>query len=300
MRKQSVKFFSPGLLGSLLVLAPGLSAQGIFPDKNLEAAVRQYVPAKKANQEPLTAADVASLAHIEARGKGIKDLTGLDQCAGVGYLDLSGNEITDLTPLAKLGSVMRPKAPKEDTYLQYLNLAKNKITDLKPLGSLVKLQLLDLSENQVTDLTPLANMKSLNTLYLSQNKVKDLTPLAGLERLWTLYVDGNAVVDIKPVAKLKRLSSLDLRGNPVTDLTPVAALLSLHDLLVDANRVKDLTALVKVAQKDFQGDKVFAPYLRLHLTGAPPAAVKTQLATLQKYGVQVNTLKPGAARPAAQ
>jgi internalin A len=300
MYTRSVKPFLLGVSGALLALVPGLLAQGVFRDQNLEAVVRQAVPKKKGNQEPLTAEDVQGLARIEARGKGIRDVTGLEQCLGLGYLDLAENEIADLTPLAKLAAVKRPYAPAEDTYLQYLNLARNRITDLSPLSGLVKLQYLDLSGNQVESLAPLANLKALNTLYLSQNKLKDISPLAGLERIWTLYLDGNAVTDIQALSKMKLLSSLDLRGNPVANLAPLAGLMQLHDLFLDGSRVRDLTALVKAAQKDFQGEKVFAPYLRIYITGAPQPAVKTQLATLQKYGVQVTSQKPGESRPPAQ
>ena len=198
MRSRSVKTFLLGFLGALLVLGPSAAwpADTVFPDKNLEAVVRTYVPKKRANEEPLTVDDVKDLARIDARGKGIKDLTGLDQCIGIEAMDLSGNEITDLTPLAKLASVKKTYAPTEDTYLQLLILAKNKITDLKPLSGLLKLQYLDLADNQITDISPLAKLTMVNTLHLTNNKVKDLSPLAGMQRLWTLEADGNAIVDI--------------------------------------------------------------------------------------------------------
>jgi hypothetical protein len=302
MRSRSVKTFLLGFLGALLVLGPSAAwpADTVFPDKNLEAVVRTYVPKKRANQEPLTVDDVKDLARIDARHKGIKDLTGLDQCIGLETVDLSGNEIADLTPLAKLAVVKKPYAPTDDSYIQSLNLSKNKITDLKPLADLVKLQYLDLADNQITDISPLAKLTMVNTLHLTNNKVKDLSPLAGMQRLWTLEADGNAIVDIKPLAKLKRLSSLDLRGNLVTDASTLAALTTLQTVFLDVNRMRDLSPLVKSAQKDFEGEKSFAPFLRLYITGTPAPAVKAQLAALQKYGVTVAPVPKAEVARAAQ
>ena len=304
MRCRRVKTLVLTAAGALLLAGPALLAQGVFPDKNLEAVVRPAVSKKRATQEPLTADDVREVARIDARAKGIKDLTGLDQCIGVEFLDLSGNEISDLTPLAKLGTVRRPYAASDDAYVQYMDLSKNKITDLQPLAGFVKVQYLNLNDNQITDLSPLAKLRSLNSLHLSNNKIKDLTPVAGLERLWTLAVDGNAISDLKAIAKLKFLASLDLRGNPAADAATLAALTQLHDVFLDANRFRDLTPLVKAAQKDFETEKSFVPFLRIYFNGTPLPAVKAQLAALGKLGVQVIALprsdapaSPPAAKP---
>ena len=63
----------------------------IFPDANLEAAVRNYVFEKRNNSEPITADDVASISTITARNKGIKDLTGLEHCKRLMLLELPDN-----------------------------------------------------------------------------------------------------------------------------------------------------------------------------------------------------------------
>jgi Leucine-rich repeat (LRR) protein len=62
------------------------------------------------------------------------------------FLNLSGNQIRNLTPLARL------------TSLQHLELAHNRIVDLAPLRALEKWQDLYLDGNQIADLKPLVEM----------------------------------------------------------------------------------------------------------------------------------------------
>jgi Leucine-rich repeat (LRR) protein len=91
-------------------------------------------------------------------------------------LNLSGNEISDLTPLATL------------TNLRSLDLSDNFITDLSPLAGLTNLgnefaTYVNLSYNQITDVSPLANLTNLQFLTLHNNQITDLTPLGNLIRL---------------------------------------------------------------------------------------------------------------------
>ena len=84
----------------------------IFPDKSLEKVVRRYVFAKRDNSEPLTADDVKNISTIEGKGKGIRDLRGLEQCKALQLLDLEDNDIADIDPIMDL------------KLLQSVNLAK--------------------------------------------------------------------------------------------------------------------------------------------------------------------------------
>lgn len=249
----------------------------LFPDKNLEAAVRKYVFEKKNNDKPLTADDVRNIATIEARGKKIKNLAGLEHCENVALIDLAANEITDLGPLQGLKK------------LQSLTLMKNKIKDIGPLANLTGLQYLHLAENQITDIKPLAKLTNLTALYLSKNQITDATPLGGLKKLWSLYLNGNKITDIKPLANLKNLSSLDLRANGITDISPLAGGTEYRYLFLDNNKITDVAVLVNMAAKDAAAQKRFAPFWRIYLTGNPlsAAARKNQLPALAGHGGRV-------------
>ena len=179
-------------IGGVLTVSP-VSADDLFPDKNLEAVVRQYVFEKRNNDMPLVEDDVKNISTIVGKKKGIQNLQGLEKCRSLALLDLEGNEITDVS------------AVKELTNLQSLDLSKNKIQDIAPLSELVGLQYLHLADNQITSIAPLEKLTNLRTLYLSNNKLQGAETLAKLTKVWSLYLDGTQVTDLKPVAGLKDL-----------------------------------------------------------------------------------------------
>ncbi len=268
-----------GLLA--LGAASPVAGEGIFPDKNLETVVRQYVFEKRNNEEPLTEKDVENIAIVVGKGKGIKDLTGLEKCYSLAQLDLENNEISDLSAIREL------------TNLQSINLAKNKIEDISSLSELTKVQYLHLADNQVADLNPVEKMQNMRSLYLSNNRLEDVSTVGKLPRIWSLYLDGNQVKDIKPLSELKWLSSLDLTGNGIEDIKPLASLTELKYLFLEDNQVSDLSVLVEMAKKDSEGDQRFASFWNLFLAGNPLSdeAKGAQVEEIKRLGGKVS-LKP--------
>ena len=129
-------------------------------------------------------------------------------------LDLSSNNIRDLTPLEQL------------TQLTGLYLSSNNISNLVPLTQLTNLKTLFLLINNIRDISPIAHLKQLTHLYLSYNQVRDVTPLAELtESLVYLDLSRNQVRDVTPLAQLIYLEDLKLTGNPITDTSPLSLLL---------------------------------------------------------------------------
>ena len=257
--------------------APAVEAlgEGIFPDENLEKVVRRYVFEKRNNEEPITEKDVERISTIEGKGKGIKDLTGLEKCHSLALLNLENNEISDIKALAELDN------------LQSLNLAKNKIKDIGPLEKLVRLQLLDLSNNEVSDLKPLAKMDNMRSLYLSSNKITDIAPVAELKKIWSLYLDGNQIKDLSPVSKLKWLSSLRLKNTGISDLSALKELTELKFLHLEGNQIEDLTPLVEMAKKD-EKEQRFSPFWRIYLANNPlKDGHDQQLEVLKKLGGRI-------------
>ena len=124
-------------------------AEGPFADPNLETAVRSVLFDKKDPKTPLTDDDLRKVFVLEARGKGIQNLAGLDKCTNLQQLNLAGNGIVDVAPLKALAN------------LQSLDLSKNKIADATPLAGLANMQFLELSGNQLAALPPLDAMTKL-------------------------------------------------------------------------------------------------------------------------------------------
>ena len=127
--QQTAKFLMIAIFAGSLGHVGALSASaGIFPDKNLEAAVRALIFEKKDKTDELTEEDAKKVFLLESKGKGIKDLTGIEKCTNLLQLNLAKNEIVDVTPLKDLKNI------------QSLDLAGNKVSDISPLAGLTALQ----------------------------------------------------------------------------------------------------------------------------------------------------------------
>jgi Leucine-rich repeat (LRR) protein len=260
---------------SIVSVFAGTTQAGPIADKNLEAAIRAVLQEPKAD---LTDEKLNNVYILEADGKGIKDLTGLEKCKNLAQFKAAKNEISDL------------KALKDLTNLQYLDLANNKIIDIAALAGLVKLQYLELSNNQITKVKPLAGLGgALTSLYLGGNKITSIGPLGNLSKLSSLYLAHNQIEDISALWNITHLNVLDLKENKIDDIGPLSKQTELSILMIEKNQIDDLTPLLNGCKADAQGQKRFAPYLRLFLAGNPlsETAKKTQLEELKKIGVRV-------------
>ena len=134
-------------------------------------------------------------------------------------------------------------------------------------------------------------LTSLSSLYLTGNKISDVKPLAGLTKLSSLYLGHNQIKDISVLTKVTHLMTLELRENQIADLAPLAKQTEVNLLLLERNKITDLTPLVNAAKADAEGQKRFAPFLRLYLAGNPlsEAARTTQLKALAGYGVRIKS-----------
>ena len=101
-------------------LGPGPGSPQVvhFPDPNLEAAVREALNKPTGD---ITTEDMATLTSLDAKGRGIVDLSGLEYAVNLHKLILVDNQISDISPLAGL------------IKLEYLDLAANQIGDIFPL-----------------------------------------------------------------------------------------------------------------------------------------------------------------------
>ena len=224
-----------------------------FKDENLEAAVREAMDLR---HRPMTGQEVASLTLLEAQERNIHSLSGVGHLTGLDTLDLHGNEIVDVGPLAPLTNLERLQLRGNEivdvsplaalTSLKSLGLFGNRIVDVSPLAALTNLQMLYLGWNSIVDVSPLAGLTSLKSLGLSANEFVDLGPLAsltGLESLGLSYI-GN--VDVSPLAVLTSLERLWLNDNEIVDVSPLATLTNLEQLYVPGNEIVDLNPLISL------------------------------------------------------
>ena len=143
--------------------------------------------------------------HIEAVGTltkmqdlgiqycGIEDisfLSGLTELRGV---NLNGNSVTDITPLAELDKLER------------LGLSENGISDISVIENMSNLFDLALDGNEIQDISVLAKLPHLNQVGLSDNQIEDFSPLAGKEELMYVAVFGNPIKSMEAVFEVPRL-----------------------------------------------------------------------------------------------
>ncbi len=199
-----------------------------FADSSLERAVRTALGSQVGGDPtssltdptvpPLRPTDLATLTKLDASGRGIQSLDGLQHATALDTLYLFSNKITDVSPLSSL------------TNLKMLSLDRNKITDVSPLGNLTNLKGLHLYINKITDVSPLSSLTNLKRLGVGANEFGDLSPLTSLTNLEWLKVNDAGVTDVSPLTNLTKLKTLNLSSNRISDLSPLTCLPELETL----------------------------------------------------------------------
>jgi Leucine-rich repeat (LRR) protein len=131
-KKYLFLFLVPTLVFCLLACAE----ESIFPDNDLEEAIREAIEKPEGDILPI---ELEGLTSLQASEKGITDLTGLEYCTNLADLNLWDNHIRDISAMDSLKN------------LTHLNVGHNQIKDVSPLNSMHNLIHLSLHENQISD-----------------------------------------------------------------------------------------------------------------------------------------------------
>ncbi len=255
----------PGALGdaSSIELCQGVVE---VPDPALREALLAVVPQPPPPEdapedapepEPVIMAELLrGVRGLNAPGKGIADLRGLECAQGLLSLGLADNAITDVTPLLDLTGLVQLELSDNQISdvsalgrlhrLTRLSLPGNGIEDLGPLADLEGLEALDLGGNAITSLEPLRGLERLAVLVLSKNQVTDLGPLAGLEGLVGLEIDDNQVQSLEPLRGLTSLRYVDLDGNAIPSLEPLADAVGMQELEASRNALDSLAGVERM------------------------------------------------------
>ncbi|MFP4425574.1 MAG: leucine-rich repeat domain-containing protein [Spirochaetaceae bacterium] len=241
------------LIGSLLGLVvfgggywllTNLVQESPFLDRRLEAAVREELGVRGSY---IPVSELETLTELDASERGIESLEGIEQLPNLRRLNLGGNRIGDLRPLARLSR------------LAALDLRDNYISDLEAvhlgsLGELRELTELSLRNNRdsahpeepsnferISDLSPIARLSALEIIDLRNNHVEELSPLGELEALRHLDLQGNRLTEdaVQFLGSLRRLEHLNLRDNDLRDISSLSSLEQLEYLNLHSNRRVD-------------------------------------------------------------
>lgn len=191
-----------------------------------------------------TVADMVFLKELNAAGRGISDLTGLEYATNLAVLNLGEfyyiwvwppelltNQIEDITPLTGL------------TKLKSLDLSNNQISDISALSGMIALERLVLYKNKITDISALSELSNLTSLDLERNQVTDITPLSGLTNLKSLELNSNLIADTSVLSTLTGLESLLLSRAGLTTIPDLTGLPNLKSIELDGNQITDISGL---------------------------------------------------------
>lgn len=127
------------------------------------------------------------------------DLDQLTAFTNLERLDISGNEISDISTIANLKTLKKFYA------------ANNEITDVSPLAELPALEYLGLRGNKIADADLLFGISSLKYLHLANNQITAVSQIGtGLQ---LLYLEGNQISD-PSVVENADLLYYDIGSNP--------------------------------------------------------------------------------------
>lgn len=249
---------------------PDAGEEIYFNDANLENVVRNLIGK---NIGAITRADVADIKELSARVRGITKIDGLQYFTGLEILDLYGNRISDISPIANLSSLKKLDLGKNYNILtagtsnldgldvshlkglvllEELDLSDNMLTDLNGIGSLPNLKKLILKKNRINDISLLSGLKNLKYIDISQNYglnsdktergISDLSPLYGIETLETLIAGYNLITDLQGIENMAGLSYIDLTDNFVISVEPLANMNKLETLIMHCNALTSIDA----------------------------------------------------------
>jgi hypothetical protein len=151
-----------------------------FADANLEAAIREAIDIPEG---PIYSSDLKGLASFSASARNISDLTGLEYCINVTYLDLSHNQISNIAPVGNL------------TNLAYLQLDLNQISNISPLvqnegfgeGDAIYMQGNPLSWDSINAYIPEVMGKGVTVVYDEQGVTGNVTVVPNCEGMTAEY-----------------------------------------------------------------------------------------------------------------
>ncbi len=227
------------------------------PDANLKALLLETLKVDRLNADAMS-----KLIELNAKNRGISDLTGLEFAINLETLNISENPLTDILPISKCTNLrrfiywpagndeMRDFSPLSNlTKLELLKIRDSNFTDSSFLKRLTNLRELQFYRVDVTDISVLANLTKLEVLTLVIG-VSDLSSLKNLTNLTSLNIiggRGGRITNIEAFRNLTNLTNLELRFNRnnthVSDISPLARMTKLERLMIFESNLTDISPL---------------------------------------------------------
>lgn len=169
--------------------------------------------------------DPAQLKTLVCDESGLTDIATIHAYSGLEVLNLSRNDLTDLTPLSSLPHLRKLtisfnknltslKGLERASRLEELHARKTQISDISAIEGLVRATRFDLSYNNITDISAFATLPLIEEVTLSDNPIKDISALANKAALKQIALLNTSVEDISPLYSNKGILGVGLAGSP--------------------------------------------------------------------------------------
>ena len=224
-----------------------------FSDAGLESAIRDTLGLE---QGVIHQHDILSIFKLDASGKEITELDGIQRLRNITSLNLAHNKISDISALGALSklrdldlsnnSISDISSLASLNNLESLNLGANRITDILPISILINLRDLNLRQNTINDISTLSHLFHLEKLNLRANRIHDITPIDNLRELHQLNLRQNSISDIRVLDNLKKLKTLNLHSNKISEISSLKSSANLIDLNLGQNNVMDIDVLINL------------------------------------------------------
>ncbi|KAM9311766.1 leucine-rich repeat and guanylate kinase domain-containing protein [Gastrophryne carolinensis] len=185
----------------------------------------------------------------------LKDFQILCNYVHLQKLDMSGNEITDLSCVSYMPYLVELNASKNklSTFFDFVppknlmivDLSYNNITEMKDLSAHRALTTLSLNNNDIQEITGLEKCTSLTHLNLAHNRIGTICGFGNLP-LKTLNMASNHIKTISGLEHLKMLQILDLSCNQISSLEGLEDLEMLHTLNLQDNEICQISEIAYI------------------------------------------------------
>ncbi|MDA2923364.1 hypothetical protein MYX65_01700 [Acidobacteria bacterium AH-259-L09] len=202
-------------------------AEITFNDARLEAAVRDALGLEGA--QPIPCAALEDLDVLDARGKDIEVIDGIQNIKNLVTLRLDDNSISSLGPVADLSLLRELTASNNQLEsaslsnlkdLRFLGLSNNSITGELNVEGLTELVFVNVANNLIRSIRFEPSI-SLISLDVRNNMLRNLSSVAQLTRVDFLNGDSNLINTIQALAGSPDLHNLSLRNNRIVDIAPL-------------------------------------------------------------------------------
>ncbi|MBT2686007.1 cell wall-binding repeat-containing protein [Bacillus sp. ISL-37] len=240
------------LIFTFALKLPLAEAETFITDSNLEKAIKNQLGISET--KGLTIENVSAMGSLAAQGNHISNLKGLEYASRLTELNISDNEVTDLSYLKNISSLETVIADGNElesvaaltnlNKLKWVTLGDNRIADLTAFRNLSSLETLSLYNNKISNINSLQGLTTLKYLDLEGNKINDLSALSNLNELTTLLVSGNELTSLDSLDGLEKLSYIYASNNQIADLSPLSSLsLEKGEVNLSSNKITDLGPL---------------------------------------------------------